>query len=94
MRQCDGLSSAVGTLGGHHPTEHGRADRAAVQERRLLLQALPPTGAVHLGHQSTYVIAFGAAIAAVAAAVVCVVCALCWLPLIYQALDGGRKYDP
>ena len=88
MRQCDGLSSAVGTLGGHHPTEHGRADRAAVQERRLLLQALPPSGAVHLGHQSTYVIAFGAA------AVVGVVCALCWLLLIYQALDGGRKYDP
>lgn len=38
-------------LGGHHPAQRMQADREALQEGRLLLQAVPPTGQIHLGCQ-------------------------------------------
>ena len=45
------LLPAVKPLGRHCPTEHLWADRATFQERRLLLQALPSSGPVHLGYK-------------------------------------------
>lgn len=38
-------------VGGHGAAQRLRAHRAALQEGRLLLQALPPPRAVHLGRQ-------------------------------------------
>ena len=45
------LRLAEQPLDRHHHAEHVRADRAALEEGRLLLQALPPHGHVHLGVQ-------------------------------------------
>lgn len=42
-----------GPVGGHRPAALLRAHRAALQEGRLLLQALPPTGPVRLGREGT-----------------------------------------
>ena len=38
-------------LGGHHPPQRLQAHREALQEGRLLLQAVPPSGQVRLGRQ-------------------------------------------
>lgn len=38
-------------VGGNGAAQRLRADRETLQEGRLLLQALPPAGAVHLGRQ-------------------------------------------
>ena len=38
-------------LGWHHPPQRLQADREALQEGRLLLQAIPPSWQVYLGRQ-------------------------------------------
>ncbi|GFO31104.1 oxysterol-binding protein, partial [Plakobranchus ocellatus] len=40
-------------LGGHYSTQHVSTSAEAVQEGRVLLQAVSPSGSVHLGHKGT-----------------------------------------